>query len=474
MLAPGRERMDSVSRSLAVQLPDVPREDWTSFLKQFEAKYPARFYLFRDNGKEIAGESVTLPTALLDRLRRLGGPRHNRGIDPPPDFEGGPDRGPGPLGPPPDHFGPPRSVLNHPPREAPLVILRAGTQYWAAVRIPVWERDRDDAMRSFLIWRFNKLWTNSFFFDYNPWLIGISIVLLVSAVCWLPLIRGLTSAISTLTKATHQIASGAFDVKLRIPRRDELGRLSESISQMAERLAGYVNGQKRFLGDVAHELSSPIARMQMAIGVLENRADRGDAAYVADVRDELEEMSALVNELLSFSKAQLSGNDIELTPVSVAALVARVVTRESPDRAAVRIAIDEGLQVMGNPEFLQRAVANVIRNAIRYAGHAGPIEVTASQIDDRVQIKVIDSGPGIPEAELENVFRAFYRPEFARTRQTGGTGLGLAIVRDCIEACKGGVSCSNRAPHGLEVIIDLPAAARSAVRPSLTRPILQA
>jgi two-component system sensor histidine kinase CpxA len=113
---------------------------------------------------------------------------------------------------------------------------------------------------------------------------------------------------------------------------------------------------------------------------------------------------------------------------------------------------------MAHPDYLFRSLANVVRNAIRYAADCGPIEICAEQKHGVVSITVADNGPGIPEAELEEVFKPFYRPELARQRETGGVGLGLAIVRTCIEACGGTVGCRNRSPKGLIVEIKLPVA----------------
>jgi two-component system sensor histidine kinase CpxA len=113
---------------------------------------------------------------------------------------------------------------------------------------------------------------------------------------------------------------------------------------------------------------------------------------------------------------------------------------------------------MARPEYVYRSLGNVLRNAIRYAGECGPITISAHLNDGKVSIVVADRGPGIPEAELEEVFKPFYRPEYARQRETGGVGLGLAIVRTSIEACGGTVRCRNRADKGLEVEIQLPAA----------------
>lgn len=115
------------------------------------------------------------------------------------------------------------------------------------------------------------------------------------------------------------------------------------------------------------------------------------------------------------------------------------------------MAIPPATNVIAYEPFLLRAVSNVLRNALRYAGADGPILVAARREADRVLIILSDNGPGVPEEALEDVFAPFYRPETARTRE----GAGLAIVKSCIEACRVTVTCRNRQPSGLEVTISL-------------------
>jgi two-component system sensor histidine kinase CpxA len=176
---------------------------------------------------------------------------------------------------------------------------------------------------------------------------------------------------------------------------------------------------------------------------------------VADVREEVDHMSTLVNELLSFSRSSIGEKRTELSRVLVSDVVSKVWAREGNESVQIRTVIEPDLVVLAQPDCLYRALANVVRNAVRYAGTAGPIEVLARQERSEVVVSVTDNGPGLPESELENVFRPFYRPEFARQRETGGTGLGLAIVRDCVETCGGTVHCRNRVPNGLEVTMQL-------------------
>jgi two-component system sensor histidine kinase CpxA len=136
-------------------------------------------------------------------------------------------------------------------------------------------------------------------------------------------------------------------------------------------------------------------------------------------------------------------------------MVDRVVAQESSSEALVTSDVAQGMVAAADPEYLQRALSNILRNAIRYAGGTGPIRILAESSDGKVRLVVEDCGPGLPEGELDAVFSPFYRPDAVRTPGTGGAGLGLAIVKGCVEACEGTVICRNRKPSGLEVAIEL-------------------
>jgi len=290
--------------------------------------------------------------------------------------------------------------------------------------------------------------------DFTPWIAAGSGILLFSLLFWLPLVRGITRSIREMTDATARVAEGRFDVRVRENRGDELGLLARSINQMAGRLAGFVNGQKRFLGDIAHELCSPLARAQMALGILENQTG---AAGIADLQEEIQQMSSLVNELLSFSKASLAAGRLNLESIPLRSLFERAVERENLAGLDVRNAIPEELLVLAEPNLLSRALANLLRNAAKYAGGAGPVEAEAARTGRDIILTLSDHGPGVPEEALAQIFDPFYRVDVSRARETGGAGLGLAIVKTCVESCGGRVSCRNREPRGLSVVITLPA-----------------
>jgi two-component system sensor histidine kinase CpxA len=300
---------------------------------------------------------------------------------------------------------------------------------------------------------------HGFYFDVKPYVWWGAGVLGLSILIWFPFVRGLTRSISKMRNATASLAEGKFQAQAEERRRDEVGELGREINRMASRLAGYMNGQKRFLGDVAHELSAPTARLQVALAILEQRATSdADRERLADVREEAEHMGSLVNELLQFSRASVSGRKVELQPTKLHAVAEKAVNREAADTSQVQIEVPTNLEAMCDPDLLLRALSNLLRNSIRYGGHAGPIKVRGENVGTTVRVSVEDCGPGIPESELPRIFEPFYRVDVARTPEAGGgAGLGLAIVATCAEGCGGSVSARNLSPRGLAVTIQLAA-----------------
>jgi two-component system sensor histidine kinase CpxA len=293
------------------------------------------------------------------------------------------------------------------------------------------------------------------FFEVAPWLGMGAGAVLFSVLLWFPLVRDINRSIAQLTTAANRIAEGRFDVRVDQRRHDELGALGEAINQMAARLNDLVAGQRRFLGDVAHELCSPLAKLRVSLGILDQQSGESQKVYMAGAEEEAAHMAALVNELLSFSKASLASSNIQLQPVAVREIAEKAVRREASAEIRIIIDVAADLQVMAEPELLARALSNLLRNAIRYAGEAGLITLAARRENEGVLITVADCGLGVPAEELVRIFDPFYRVDASRDRATGGAGLGLAIVKTCVESCGGTVTGRNREPSGLEVTIQL-------------------
>lgn len=186
-----------------------------------------------------------------------------------------------------------------------------------------------------------------------------------------------------MTSATEAIAAGQFDISVSEDRHDELGKLGAAINRMSRRLNGYVTGQKRFLGDIAHELCSPIARMQMSLGVLERRLSNEHGEALEDLREEADHMSKLVNELLSFSRSSLRETTIQLEAVDLTDAIELALQRETAATEEIKVNIPGTPKVLADANLLQRALANVVRNAILYAGEAGPISIDVDYSKER-------------------------------------------------------------------------------------------
>lgn len=451
LLGPASDKMMGIVSRLTREFALRPETEWDAMLAQLGKDYRARAYLTDSLGHRIAGEAALLPGPVRARFRHDSPP----GGGPPPMHlreEG--RREEGKMGPPPPKGMRKKGGPDRPP--PPVFLMVTEGRYWIGGRI------RLPDLGGMLVLETESMFNPALFFD--PWLVatvGLAVTGL-SFLCWFWFVRSLTRSIRHMDAATERIAEGSFDTHIVVNRADELGHLGEQINRMAGRLETLVSGQKRFLGDIAHELSAPVARMQLALGILEDRADERGKAKLADLREEVEQISSLVSELLHFSKAALRPEVVQVQPLAVADVVRRAVARESVPGAQFEVRVDPELHVLANEVYFSRSLANLLRNAIRYAGGVGPVEIAARPEAQDVVITVADSGPGVADDQLERILEPFYRPEQARTRASGGAGLGLAIVKAGIESCRGSVVCRNREPHGLEVTIRLPAAAAGA------------
>jgi two-component system sensor histidine kinase CpxA len=353
--------------------------------------------LYRNTGEQLAGPPTLLPAEVDVRMPRFGPPPlPPNGVPfPPPVLRRGPISH---LNPPPGPVGPPFLVLTH-----------SKMKYWVGVRMPLIATPEDEPLRSVLMLVTPAFFTNPFFFEIKQWLAMAVAAVIISVLCWLPLVRGLTRSIADMMHATSRISEGRFDVGVRTARGDELGGLAVSINRMARRLKTLTEGRKRFLGDVAHELGSPIARMRLAVEILERRAQPDAQARIDDLKEDIELMSQLTDELLQFARAETAHEPVALVRTNVVEAVQTAIQRESAEGADVHVAVDPSFYVQANTEFLIRSLANVLRNAVRYAGHRGPIRVSANRRNDQVVIRVTDCGPGVPEDSLDKIFAPFYR-----------------------------------------------------------------
>jgi two-component system, OmpR family, sensor histidine kinase CpxA len=278
----------------------------------------------------------------------------------------------------------------------------------------------------------------------------------------------LTKPIVRLRSATQRLAAGDLTARTGAPvskRTDEVASLMRDFDGMAERLEMLVNAQSRLLNDISHELRSPLARLNVALGLARQRAGVESADMLDRIELEASRLNELIGRILTLARLEDGEQDVPQTPVPLDELVLNVAEDAEFEAQArhchVHTVIREGdWGVRGNASLLHSAVENVVRNAIRYTQERSSVEIElesdgAAKKPEAV-LKISDSGPGVPEDALGKLFEPFYRIDDARGRLTGGVGLGLAITERAVRFHGGKVTAFNRAEGGLRVEIRLP------------------
>ena len=279
------------------------------------------------------------------------------------------------------------------------------------------------------------------------------------------LARYLTGPIVRLRAATQQLARGNLKARAAETRRkDEIAELVHDFNRMAQRLETLIGSQKQLISDISHELRSPLARLNVALGLARQRAGEETTNALNRIELEAERLNQMIGQLLTLARLE-AGEPPEPSMVSLSDLLSSVVgdaNFEARSRnCKVNILQLEDCTVMGNGNLLRSAFENVVRNAVRYTAEATDIEVRLTcQNEDSghfALVTVRDHGPGVPSDEIPNLFRPFYRLDIARGRQTGGAGLGLAIAERAVRLHGGTITAANAPGGGLFVQIRMPA-----------------
>jgi two-component system, OmpR family, sensor histidine kinase CpxA len=292
-------------------------------------------------------------------------------------------------------------------------------------------------------------------------------ILISGVVCYL-LTRYLTRPILRLRSAARELAAGNLRARASgsmEKRHDELGELVRDFNQMADRIEILVDSERQLIRDISHELRSPLARLNVALGLARQRAGADAAPQLDRIEREAERLNELIGRLLTLTRMESAGTPPEQLPVSLSELVQKVAEdaefeAESRGHCSVQVNAAEDCITIGSPDLLRSAVENVVRNAVRYTAEGTQVQIDLASVMDGAKwatIRVRDHGPGLPESELTNVFRPFYRIAGARERETGGTGLGLAITDRAVRLHGGTVKASNAHGGGLLVEMRLPA-----------------
>jgi two-component system, OmpR family, sensor kinase len=290
--------------------------------------------------------------------------------------------------------------------------------------------------------------------------LGIALVVLTLFSLWLTL--SITRPLNRLRGAVHDLGQTAYQqnsLARLAQRRDELGVLAADFNRMGERVQGLISSQRQLLRDVSHELRSPLARLRIALALTE-RAEAGEREkYWPRLSKECDRLEALISEILAL--ARLDAEPGAAQPINLGELLHKLQEEarlDAPEQQ-IEIQLESGLQLNGWPDMLQRAMDNLLRNALRFNPVGQPIELTASRNAEQLCLSVRDHGPGAAPELLARLGEPFFR---APGQTSSGHGLGLAIARRAAERHGGQLELSNHAQGGFIATLRLPLTAPQA------------
>jgi len=319
-----------------------------------------------------------------------------------------------------------------------LYYKRVGNTHWAVRVGPL--KDMDE--------------TNSFWrFDMVVWAALLCLISLISLASAYPFWKNLKA----LMGAAEHFGGGDFSARADVSIRSPLKPVAETFNHMASRIGGMIQSQKLLINAVSHELRTPISRMRFGMEMLETTRDKNRIQkYTSGIMDDLDDLDALVSELLTYAVFDREPKFVNLQKIETAAWFNNLAAKLEPLAGDKKILLNLSAapdSFRADAKLFSRALENLVLNGLHYSGSLVLIRVV--QYVDRLQISVIDDGPGIPEQDLERIFEPFVRLDESRSRESGGVGLGLAIVRQIITGHKGRVWAEKQNKPGACICISL-------------------
>lgn len=297
------------------------------------------------------------------------------------------------------------------------------------------------------------------------------VAIAVGGVTTFVLVLLFTRPLVRLRTAARELAQGKLNTRVKVAtghpspfREDEFQALVHDFNHMAGRLESLVSAQQLLLRDVSHELRSPLARLSVALELAREDAEPEMLNHLHRIERETSRLNLLIGQLLTLSSMEAIERAENFESVSLPELILEVIPdaeyEAGQQQTSICFEASNECMVRGNRQLLYRAIENIVRNAVRYTDAGSQVEVRLKIEDDdsggSAILEVSDHGPGIPESDLEAIFRPFYRVDYARSQDTGGFGVGLAIAERAVKLHNGKLRAFNRAGGGVTIEMRFP------------------
>ena len=300
--------------------------------------------------------------------------------------------------------------------------------------------DSDQGLYRFLTTR-KKIFSTSIFM-FVVWMVGTSILLFLVAVLFL---RIQVRSIAELAQVAEDFGKGIDNKDFKPYGSSEVRKAALAFIKMKERIQRQISERTQMLAGVSHDLRTPLTRMKLQAAMMPDGDDKKD--FLSDI----DEMEKMLDGYLSF----VSGEGGQKSSfVDVNEMILSIINKFRNKKALIRYSTNDQVSaIQGREQALKRALTNVISNAFRYGK---TIAVKLESNDKKLMIAIEDDGPGIPKDKREDVFKAFYRLENSRNKETGGVGLGLSIAKDVITSHGGTIELDDSSLGGLKVLVSIP------------------
>jgi len=295
----------------------------------------------------------------------------------------------------------------------------------------------------------------------NNLLIGLGVGLAVAALlAWL-LARHLSRPVNEVAEGVRALAAGDFSQRLETRGGDEIAKLGDDVNRLSVALSEHESARKRWMSDMAHELRTPLAIISGELEAMSDGVRPLDKEQLGSVRDEVNQLSALVNDLHSLTLTDSGALAYKMQRLDFNELVQMTVESFRGQAAAKGLALEypkheQAISLQGDEQRLRQLLRNLLDNAVRYTDVGGRISVMLKKHKQQALLTISDSAPGASRDECDHLFDRLYRLEGSRNRNSGGSGLGLAICRNIVEAHGGQITAQPGPDGGLLITTALP------------------
>ena len=288
---------------------------------------------------------------------------------------------------------------------------------------------------------------------------AIAAVIALVMARWLA--RGMTQPLRDMAEASRRMEIGDYSTRVHTTTRDEVGQLAAAFNRMSGEFENLEASRRDLVANVSHELKTPITAIRAHLENLLDGVEQPDPEILEVMLAQSERLGRLVEQLLDLSKLESGEVPLRREPVSLAPLVAQVMSEIEVACTDRDVEVSSDLPddlptIEADPERVHQVIFNLVDNAVRFTPEGGEVRIEAHRHNGSVEVSVADTGVGIPPEALPRLFERFYRVDPARAREDGGTGIGLAIARSVVEAHGGTIRAESDPGHGSVFTFDLP------------------